>query len=158
MKIIIPFLILFSSFIVLNPIKVHIIGDDVYLHFNDKLTFDNNSTTIKLRVKKELDVLAANLMERPALKIAIESHTDIESKPKIAKSITNTRAENIRNYLIDRGVNPENIIAKGYGFDRPIIECLDMFNCTPEENKKNRRVEIRILNVREIGDYLLVSE
>lgn len=158
MKIIIPFLILFSSFIALNPIKVYIIGDNVYLRFNKRITFDNNSAKLNLGIKKELDVLAINLIARPKLKIAIESHTDIESKPQIARDITTKRAKNMKDYLINRGVIPENIIAKGYGFDVPKIECLEIFNCTPEENKKNRRVNVRVINIREIGDYLLVGE
>ena len=156
MKVIIPLFIFFS--VLFNPIKVYILGDDVFLHLSNKFTFENNSAKLKLNVKKQLDVIALRLIERPKLRIAVEAHTDIESKPQIAKSITTERAENIKSYLVGRGVNAENIEAIGYGFDRPLIECVDMFNCTPEENKKNRRVVIRIINTREVGDYLLVNQ
>ncbi len=154
MKGIIALMILFTT---INPIKIYKYGDEVFLHFNHKIEFNNNSAKLKASAKKELDIVAANLKERPKLQIEVGAHTDIETKRATAMELTNERANNIKDYLVSQGVNSENITAVGYGFDEPLIECVDIFNCTPEENKKNRRIEIKLINLREIGAYEMVN-
>ncbi|PKN20217.1 MAG: hypothetical protein CVU65_17605, partial [Deltaproteobacteria bacterium HGW-Deltaproteobacteria-22] len=50
------------------------------------------------------------------------------------------RANSVRDYLIDKGVAPSRLVAKGYGESRPIDK---RFN--EEARAKNRRVEFIIL-------------
>ncbi|EDN66466.1 conserved hypothetical protein [Beggiatoa sp. PS] len=51
------------------------------------------------------------------------------------------RAKTVRNYLINRGINSERLIAKGFGEKQPIAT-----NATNAGRQQNRRVEIIILN------------
>lgn len=153
MKAIIALMILFNT---ITPIKVYMYGDEVYFHFNTKIKFEHNSAKLSTEIKGQLDDVALSLIERPKLKIEIESHTDIATRPSVAVIITDKRANRIKDYLVRTGVNPKNIKAVGYGYKKPLINCEDMFNCTPEENKKNRRVVIRLINLRQVGAYKLV--
>jgi len=153
MKAIIALMIFLNT---INPIKVYMYGDEVYFHFNTRMEFEDNSAKLSTEVKAQLDAIAFSLQERPKLKIEIESHTDIATRPTVAVEVTRNRANAIKDYLVRVGVNPKNIKAVGYGYKKPLINCEDMFNCTPEENKKNRRVSIRLINLRRIGAYELV--
>lgn len=153
MKAIIALMIFFNT---INPIKVYMYGDEVYFHFNTKMAFEHNSAKLSAGVREQLDAVALSLMERPELKIEIESHTDIETRPSVAVEITDRRANSIKDYLVRIGANPKNIKAVGYGYKKPLVNCEDMFNCTPEENKKNRRVVLRLINLRRIGTYELI--
>ena len=43
-------------------------------------------------------------------------------------------------YLVSKEIDPERIIVKGYGSERPVAS-----NATEEGRKKNRRTEFRII-------------
>ena len=50
------------------------------------------------------------------------------------------RANAVKDYLVQQsGINPDNITAVGYGFDRPVAP-----NDTEENMQKNRRTDIYI--------------
>jgi outer membrane protein OmpA-like peptidoglycan-associated protein len=55
--------------------------------------------------------------------------------------LSRKRAQAVMKYLIDKGVNSENLSCAWYGFTRPIAS-----NETEEGRKQNRRVEFEILN------------
>ena len=84
----------------------------------------------------ELDKLASALTRYPALKIRIEGHTDNVGNPELNQSLSLFRAKVVANYLIDKGIDPSRITAKGYGHSRPLAD-----NSTEEGRAKNRRVE-----------------
>ena len=52
--------------------------------------------------------------------------------------LSQRRAESVRKYLISRGVNAENLTARGYGQTQPVAS-----NDTKEGRDANKRVELR---------------
>jgi outer membrane protein OmpA-like peptidoglycan-associated protein len=50
--------------------------------------------------------------------------------------LSQSRAESVRNWLINQGVESRRLTAKGYGPDNPIAS-----NKTVEGRRKNRRIE-----------------
>ena len=154
MKTIVSLTLLLLSTI--SPLNVYIKGDDVYLQVNSKITFDNNDSKLTYNTKNELNAIALQLIERSKLKIEIEAHTDIDSRKDEALLLTQKRANCIRDYLISRGVNPKNITAVGYGFEKPLVEYKDLLVSTPKENEINRRIEIKLINTGELGKHTLV--
>ena len=84
----------------------------------------------------ELDKLADALAKYPALKIRIEGHTDNVGNPALNQSLSLFRAKVVATYLLDKGIDPSRIAAKGYGHSRPLAD-----NSTEEGRAKNRRVE-----------------
>ncbi|MFN3786598.1 MAG: OmpA family protein, partial [Thiothrix sp.] len=70
----------------------------------------------------------------------VAAHTDNQGTALGNYAVTQERAEVIRNYLLAEGVNANQVIARGYGATRPLVE-----NNTAEQRQKNRRIEITVL-------------
>ncbi|MCG8572531.1 MAG: OmpA family protein [Spirochaetes bacterium] len=108
------------------------------------------------RASAELDIDSARvvlekvalLLQNPDLQgktISIEGHTDDSPTDPYGPWPTNShlgadRSLNVRNYLVDFGVNPTRMKVVSYGEYQPIMP-----NDTEEHRSKNRRVDIAIL-------------
>lgn len=88
-----------------------------------------------------LSELAAFLVENPKVKIRINGHTDNVGDPGLNKKLSLDRAGSVRDFLISKGVNFENLRISGWGGTRPIAS-----NSTEEGRAKNRRVELAVEN------------
>jgi outer membrane protein OmpA-like peptidoglycan-associated protein len=71
--------------------------------------------------------------------VEIGVHTDSRGRPSRNLEISQRRAEAVRQRLIESGVSPARLQAKGYGAERPLVP-----NLTPSNRARNRRVELRI--------------
>ncbi len=87
-----------------------------------------------------LDVVAAILKQNPEFKIEVQGHTDNAGTVEHNMDLSQRRAEAVVKYLIDKGVNADNLTAKGYGPTVPIAD-----NKTKKGKAKNRRVEFHIV-------------
>ncbi len=107
------------------------------------IQFDPNSTVVKKKYYKELKKIADYLKANPDVKIEVQGHTDRTptSSYEYNMRLSQKRAEAVKRILVEKfGISPDRIIAKGYGFTRPIAP-----NDTPEGRAKNRRVEIVVI-------------
>lgn len=89
----------------------------------------------------DLEALLVILRDFPSLNIAIEGHTDTEGEPEKNLKLSQWRADWVRSFLLERGIDPERVEAEGFGDSRPIAT-----GDTPEAHEKNRRLVVRILN------------
>lgn len=89
------------------------------------------------------------LLENPGIIIEIGAHTDVRGSEYYNLMLSRQRAENLRSWLIKRGIDGSRLIAKGYGESRVINHCMNGTPCTEEEHDINRRTEFRILNLFE---------
>lgn len=87
-----------------------------------------------------LDKLAQILKQNAQIQLEVSVHTDNQGTAIGQIASSQSKAENIRRYLVEKGVKPARLLAKGYGASRPIA-----MNDTVEGQAKNRRVEIRVL-------------
>lgn len=88
-----------------------------------------------------LSDLALFLKENPQIKIRINGHTDNVGDPGLNKQLSLERAGSVRDFLIKKGVNFENLRISGWGGTRPIAS-----NATEAGRAKNRRVELAVEN------------
>ncbi len=88
-----------------------------------------------------LDRVVATLKKHPEVKLEVSGHTDSRADEAYNKKLSERRAIAVMKYLVDHGVNADNLIARGYGEERPIAS-----NDTPEGMAKNRRVELNRLD------------
>nr|CAA6829590.1 MAG: Unknown protein [uncultured Thiotrichaceae bacterium] len=109
----------------------------------DKVKFAYSQLTLSEEALPVLDRLAKILAQNSQIHLEISVHTDNQSTALGQIASSQSRADNIRYYLIEKGVTPAQLLAKGYGASRPIAA-----NDTPEGQEKNRRVEIRVLKDR----------
>lgn len=88
-----------------------------------------------------LDSLYARLKSNPNLKIEIAGHTDNVGSDAYNQQLSQKRANNVKQYLVNKGINNERIKAKGYGESDPVAE-----NNTKAGRKRNRRTEVRVIS------------
>ena len=87
-----------------------------------------------------MDEIVTLLKEHPNVIVEIQGHTDDVGSEAFNLKLSQKRAEAVRQYLIDHGIEPDRLIAKGYGESKPLVP-----NTSPENRAKNRRVEFVIL-------------
>ncbi|MBN2362197.1 MAG: OmpA family protein [Deltaproteobacteria bacterium] len=107
----------------------------------DKVYFAFNKAVIEKRSFKLLDNVAAVLKAHPEiLKIRVEGHTDSTGDADYNRKLSQERADAVRAYLAQQGVEEARLEAAGYGPDKPIED-----NKTKDGRAKNRRVEFNIV-------------
>src|SRR5262249_11840608 len=109
----------------------------------EKVYFDTGSDNIQARSFALLDQVASVLKNNPhVLKVRIEGHTDDRGSDASNLDLSQRRADSVRNYLINRGLEAGRLDAVGYGETKPIMP-----NATNRGREANRRVEFNIPDV-----------
>jgi OOP family OmpA-OmpF porin len=101
------------------------------------VNFDNDKATLRPEATTTLDQAAATLKEWGDVKVEVAGHTDSKASDSYNMSLSQRRAEAVRDYLIGKGVAADRLTAKGYGESSPVAD-----NETAEGRFKNRRVEL----------------
>ena len=110
------------------------------LELTEKVYFDTGKSTIKPVSYSLLDDVAQVLKDHPEVKkVRIEGHTDSKGSAKLNTSLSKARAQAVRKYLVDKGVEAPRLEAAGFGPKKPVAD-----NATAEGREKNRRVEFMI--------------
>ncbi len=104
----------------------------------ENLLFKTNSSDLPGAVE-ELDVLITFMESRPSVRIRIEGHTDNTGSMRINMALSEKRAESVKAYLVQKGVDARRIQVIGYGPKKPIAS-----NSTDFGRRLNRRTEIVI--------------
>ena len=108
-----------------------------------RIEFDSSSSVIDASSNALLDAVAAAVRKCPGT-LRIEGHTDSTGPEDENEVLSRNRALAVRNALVAREVDPERLIAEGYGASRPVAG-----NTTPEGRARNRRIEIRVVRASE---------
>ena len=101
------------------------------------LMFPTGRSDLKPRSKEKLTKVAGALDEVGEAKILVEGHTDSTGSQALNMSLSQDRADSVRDFLVSEGVPEDKITATGVGPARPIGD-----NSTAEGRAENRRVEI----------------
>jgi OmpA-OmpF porin, OOP family len=98
--------------------------------------FNTGTAQLDARSGPLMTEIADVLLRTPAIsKIEVQGHTDNVGAADFNLTLSQQRAEAVRDWLIRSGVAPERLEAKGYGHNKPIAP-----NVTPAGKAKNRRV------------------
>ena len=108
--------------------------------------FEYGSFDIGPRAAIELEKVITVLRKYPHVKLDIRSHTDSRSSASFNMKLSQKRADATRQYIIDSGIDPSRITAKGYGETQLVNRCKDGVKCTEMEHRQNRRSEFIIIN------------
>lgn len=104
------------------------------------IEFQRGSARIDAGSEAILDRAVEVMREHPQLAVEIAGHTSSEGEYEDNVDLSKDRAEAVKAYLVDQGVEAERIRTVGYGPDEPIAD-----NETLEGRARNRRIEFRIL-------------
>jgi outer membrane protein OmpA-like peptidoglycan-associated protein len=102
--------------------------------------FDTDKADLLPRSNVELNKLSSVMLDNPTLEIEIIGHTDNIGTPDYNLTLSRRRAAQVREFLIENGVEPRRMITNGFGQTQPL-----QTNDTEEGRQMNRRVECRIL-------------
>lgn len=103
--------------------------------------FETNEAELKADALRNLYPLVTYLKEHPNREVLIEGHTDSTGSDSYNLELSQQRAAAVRDFLISNGINPNLIIARGYGKAHPVAS-----NATQEGRQENRRVEVVVLH------------
>jgi outer membrane protein OmpA-like peptidoglycan-associated protein len=81
--------------------------------------------------------IAELLQEQPTLQVRIEGHTDRSGGEELNKTLSQQRAEAVKQALLARGVAAERVTVEGIGVARPIAD-----NASASGRSQNRRIEL----------------
>ena len=100
-------------------------------------TFKQGSAIVEESQQPAFAKLARFLKSRERLKIEVGGHADNIGGETQNETLSLSRAEAVRDFLVANGISASRIQTKGYGSQFPIAN-----NATEEGRAKNRRVEI----------------
>lgn len=103
------------------------------------VNFESNSSQLTAGSSVELDKAVAAMKKFPELRIEIQAHTDSMGDAGYNQSLSEKRANSVRDYMVDKGVAANRMEAKGYGESQPIAD-----NSTKKGRQTNRRVELKV--------------
>lgn len=116
----------------------------------DNVFFDLNKSDLLPASFVELNKLKAFLDKNPTYKIELGGHTDTRGDAKDNLILSQSRAKAVVDYLIQQGIAPARLVAKGYGETMPKVsdEMISKMKTIAEQEKahaQNRRTEYKII-------------
>ena len=99
--------------------------------------FDFNKYTLKPEARERLARVSGIVLAYPDLKLQIEGYTDSIGSDEYNQTLSEKRAEAVRDYIVGAGVSMNNVAAQGLGKADPVAD-----NTTAAGRKLNRRVEM----------------
>jgi outer membrane protein OmpA-like peptidoglycan-associated protein len=105
------------------------------------VNFESGSAALTPDSYTLLDDVVRSLQAYPEVRVEIRGHTDSQGPAGFNLELSQKRAESVKQYLVNSGIDPARIATVGVGEEEPIAS-----NSTPEGRAQNRRIEFRRLN------------
>jgi outer membrane protein OmpA-like peptidoglycan-associated protein len=99
--------------------------------------FDTGKSDLRPGAREALAKLTGIVLNYPSLRLAIEGHTDTIGSAEFNQTLSQKRADAVRDYLVTQGLDTAKLSSQGMGMNDPVAD-----NNTAEGRQKNRRVEI----------------
>jgi outer membrane protein OmpA-like peptidoglycan-associated protein len=103
------------------------------------IQFEPGKDVIKKTSYGILDNVVKIMKENPSYLLEINGHTDSQGDDAKNMTLSQKRAEAVRNYLVSKGIETSRLTPKGYGETVPKAT-----NDTPAGRAENRRVEFKV--------------
>jgi len=108
--------------------------------------YELNSAKLTPESEKIIDDKLVTLMkEKPGIRIEISSYTDSRGDDAYNMALSQQRAQSVVNYLVNKGISRDRLVAKGYGETKLVNRCSNGVDCTEAEHLQNRRTEFKII-------------
>ena len=104
------------------------------------ILFDTGKATIKAQSAAVLADIIGILKEYSTAKFTVEGHTDSVGSETLNQRLSDSRANSVKEYLVQNGIDAFRLSALGYGESNPIDS-----NKTRAGRANNRRVEINLV-------------
>ena len=104
------------------------------------ILFDTGKATIKFQSAEVLNQILNVLKKYPNSRFRIEGHTDSTGKKAKNMILSQNRADAVKVYLIQGGIDASRLESQGFGPEKPIAS-----NKNKKGRELNRRVEINLI-------------
>ncbi|MFM7431185.1 MAG: OmpA family protein [Flammeovirgaceae bacterium] len=128
--------------VVVEPIEITPIAVNVTIPLNN-IFFDFDKASLRSESFSELNRIVALMAERKSMTVEISGYTDNLGPDAYNMKLSERRAKSVSKYLVEKGVDSSRITTTWFGETRPV----DTTN-TKAGNRKNRRVEFKILKIQ----------
>ncbi len=118
----------------LTPIEV---GQTIRLN---NIFFDTDKFVLRNESTADLNRLVRILKENPAMVIEVTGHTDAVGNDQNNMTLSQNRANAVKEYLLGKGISTDRLSSKGFGKTKSVAS-----NDTEEGQQMNRRVEFNIM-------------
>jgi outer membrane protein OmpA-like peptidoglycan-associated protein len=99
--------------------------------------FDTGKYTLRPLAREKLAKISGIVLAYPDLRLAIEGNTDSVGGDAMNQTLSEQRAEAVRDYLAQQNIPMTSMTAQGFGKTQPVAT-----NDTAEGRQENRRVEM----------------
>ena len=120
---------------------------------SDTINFDFDKANLRPENKELLSRVAGVLLTSSGYRVQIFGHTDNIGTDEYNQELSLRRAEAVRDYLVEAGLDPSIITVKGFGKSNPLVE-----GTSAAARAKNRRVEIGIIDTVVTYDNVMDDE
>lgn len=104
------------------------------------IQFDYNKASLRPSAKESIDRIAEMMRKQPNVRLSVEGHTDSDGTNEANQTLSERRAEAVKQALVDQGIAADRLQSKGWGEGKP-LETDD----SPEAKQQNRRVEFILI-------------
>lgn len=115
-------------------------GEGILVKFDSGILFDVDKSDLKPDAQNSLKQLAVSLQNNPQTNILIIGHTDSTGTVTYNQELSLRRANAVKSFVIEQGVNGVRLSTLGKGESEPIVS-----NSTAAGRAQNRRVEVVIV-------------
>jgi|GEM_PF-2410748 outer membrane protein OmpA-like peptidoglycan-associated protein len=105
----------------------------------ERIIFDKNRYRVRSAMHQDLRQIELLLNDCDKHAYVIIAHTDSDGNMEYNKKLSAERAEAVKAYLVNKGIDAARLITIPYGSSVPIVP-----NTTDENKAKNRRIEFRL--------------
>ncbi len=110
----------------------------------ENISFKANSAELEGESEEALEEIVGFMHQNKNVIVEIGGHANRMAGSSVAARLSENRAKSVVSYLKARNIGFERLLPRGYGKSRPV--CLES---TADCNRRNQRVEVKILKVKE---------
>jgi len=105
------------------------------------VNFKSNSKELTPSSISYLDTAAVALKANSSINLEVQAYTDSGGAESYNLELSEKRAQSVKQYLVEQGIDASRLQAKGYGEANPIAD-----NTTAAGRAENRRVEFKVID------------
>ncbi|MFN0255360.1 OmpA family protein [Pedobacter ureilyticus] len=118
----------------------------------ENILYEFDSAELTDSSKIILDTLFQVMIDNPNIEIELSAHTDNIGTEAYNMALSDNRAKSCVDYLMAKGITPDRLTFKGYGFSKPVApNKLKDGKDNPEGRALNRRTEFKVTKQKSIN-------
>ncbi|MCB9232135.1 MAG: OmpA family protein [Bacteroidia bacterium] len=109
--------------------------------------FDYDRAKVTRKARSLITPLIYFLTDNPETQVELAGHTDSRGSDSYNLKLSQRRADAVKEFIAEKGVDPSRITTVGYGESRLAENCPDGVDCSEDQHYENRRCEMRVIGL-----------